>query len=88
MGKCADLVTRTIEAQDNFSTGMVKNLDLLVAVVYVHIFLFSVGGETNPLRGAPIIRKAVSSLDPDVLLKVSDFVEDLDSVALSVTHID
>ena len=40
MGKCADLVARTSEARENFSAGMVKNLDLLVAaVVYIHVSL-------------------------------------------------
>ncbi len=68
---------------------MVENLDLLVAaVVYVHVFLFPVGRKTDPPCGAPIIWKAVFSLDPNVVFEVSHFIEDLDPVALSVTDID
>lgn len=68
---------------------MVENLDLLVAaVVYVHVFLFPVGRKADPPCGAPIIWKAVFSLDPNVVFEVSHFIEDLDPVALSVTDID
>src|SRR5271154_219670 len=89
MGKCADLVTRTPEARENFPAGMVENLDLLVAaVVYVHVFLFPVGRKADPPCRAPVIRNAVSSFDPNVAFEASHFIEDLDPVALSVTHID
>jgi hypothetical protein len=68
---------------------MVENLDLLIAaVVYVHVFLLPVGRKADPPCGAPTIREAVSSLDPNVVLEVSYLVEDLDPVALSVTDID
>src|ERR1700688_1195170 len=68
---------------------MVENLDLLVAaVVYVHVFLFPVGRKADPLCGAPIVGKAVFSLDPNIAFEVSHFIEDLDPVALSVTDID
>jgi hypothetical protein len=67
---------------------MVKNIDLLVAaVVYVHVFLLPVGRKADPPCGAPIIGKAVSSLDPNVVFEVPYLIEDLDSIALSVTHI-
>src|SRR6202162_1002392 len=68
---------------------MVENLDLLVAaVVHAHIFLLPVWREADPPRGAPIIWKAVFSLDPNVVLEVSHLIEDLDPVALPVTNID
>src|SRR5271169_1397580 len=68
---------------------MVENLDLFVAaVVYVHILLFPVGRKADPPCGAPIIWKAVFSLEPNVVFEVSHFIEDLDPVALSVTDID
>src|SRR6202021_1119816 len=68
---------------------MVENLDLLVAaVIHVHIFLFPVWRKPDPPSGAPIIWKAVSSLDPNVVFELSHFIEDLDPVALSVTDID
>ena len=68
---------------------MVENFDLLVAtVVYVHVFLFPVGRKADPPRGAPIIWKAVFSLEPNVVFEFSHFIEDLDPVALSVTNID
>src|SRR6202162_4324 len=45
---------------------MVQNLNLLVTtVVHVHVFLCPVGRKADPPRGAPIVRKAVPSLDPD-----------------------
>jgi hypothetical protein len=56
MGKCTDLVTRTPEARENFSAGMVENLDLLVTtVVHIHVFLLPVGRKADPPCGAPII---------------------------------
>jgi hypothetical protein len=89
MGKRTDLVTRTPEARENFSAGMVENLDLFVAaVVYVHVFLFPVGRKADPPCSAPIIWKAAVSLDPNVVLEISHLIEDLDPVALPVTDID
>src|SRR5271167_396943 len=68
---------------------MVENLDLLVAaVVYIHVLLFPVGRKADPPCGAPIIWKAVFSLEPNVVFEVSHFTEDLDPVALPVTDVD
>jgi hypothetical protein len=44
MGKFSDLVTRTPEARENFSAGMVENFDLLVASIGdVNVFLLPAG---------------------------------------------
>ena len=68
---------------------MVENLDLLVASVgHVNVFLLPVGRKADPPRGAPIIGKALSSLDPDVIFEGSHLIEDLDPVALPVTDVD
>ena len=68
---------------------MVENLDLLVAaVIYVHVFLFAVGRESDPPRGTPIIGKAAFSSDPNVSFEASHSIEDLNPVALSVADID
>jgi len=70
VGKFTDLVTRPPEACDYFSASMVENFDLLIAaVIHVHVFLLTVGRKADPPRGTPIIGKAVSSLDPDIILK-------------------
>jgi hypothetical protein len=72
VGKFFDLVPRTPEARENFSAGMVENLDLLVAPVgHVHVFLLQVRRKADPPRGAPIVGKAVSSLDPDGIFEIS-----------------
>src|SRR5271169_1188279 len=89
MSKFTHLVTGTPEARKNFSADMVENLDLLVASIgHVYVFLRPVGRKADPPRGPPIIGKAVSSLDPDVIFEVSHLIEDLDPVALPVTDID
>src|ERR1700689_3517949 len=68
---------------------MVENLDLFVAaVVYEHVFLFPVGRKADPPCGAPIIRNAFFSFDPNVAFEISHFIEDLDPVALPVADID
>ena len=68
---------------------MVKNFDLLIAsVVHVHVFLLAVGRKADPPCGAPIIGKALASLDPDVCFEVSQLIEDLDAVGLPITDID
>jgi hypothetical protein len=68
---------------------MVENLHLLVAsVVHVHVFLLTVGRKADPPTGAPIIGKAVSTLDPNVVFEVAHLIEDLDPVALPVTDVD
>src|ERR1035438_1106775 len=77
MGKFTDLVTRTPEARENLSAGMVENLYLLVAPVgHVNVFLLPVGRKADPPRGPPSIGKAVSSLDPDVIFEVSHLIQD------------
>jgi hypothetical protein len=68
---------------------MVENFDLLIAsVVHVHVFLLPVGRKADPPCCAPIIGKAVASLDPDVIFEVSHLIEDLDPVGLPVTDVD
>src|SRR5208282_1340109 len=68
---------------------MIENFDLLIAsVVHVHVFLLAVGRKADPPCGAPIIRKAAASLDPDVISEVSHPIENLDPVGLPVTDID
>ena len=89
MGKFTDLVTRTPEACDYFSASVVENFDLLIAtVVDVHVFLLTVGRKADSPSSAPIIGKAVSSLDPNVVFEVAHLIEDLDPVALAVTDVD
>jgi len=89
MGKFTDLMTRTPEACEDISATMVENFDLLIAsVVYVHVFLFSVRRKADPPSGAPIIGKAICSLDPDVILEASYLIEHLDPVSLPVTDVD
>jgi len=68
---------------------MVENFDLLIAsIIHVHKFLLPVGRKADPPSSTPIVRKAVSSLDPNVVLEVSHLIEDLDPVALPVTDVD
>src|ERR1035438_4110337 len=68
---------------------MVENFDLLIAsVVHVHVFLLPVGRKADPPGCSPIIGKAGSSLDPDIILEVSHLIEHLDPVGLPATDID
>src|ERR1700728_1562954 len=49
--------------------------------------LLAVRGKSDPPSGPPIIRKAASSFNPDIFLEVPHFIEDLDSIALSVANV-
>src|SRR5271163_658186 len=86
--KLAQLMARATEAREDFATGTIENLHLLVATIgHVHVFLFAVRRKIDPPSGSPRIRKAAPSLDPDVLSKVPLFIEYLKAITLPVANV-
>jgi hypothetical protein len=88
VGKLADLMARATEAREDFATGTIENLHLLVATIgHVDVFLFSVRRKFDPPSGSPRIWKAALSLDPDILSKVPLFIEYLNAITLPVANV-
>jgi len=88
VGKLPDLMARATEAREDFATGTIENLHMLVATIgHVDVFLFSVRRKFDPPSGSPRIWKAALSLDPDILSKLSRSIEYVNPIALPIANL-
>ena len=64
---------------------MIENVNLFIAAVHnVHIFLLGIARKSNPPSGtAGIGQSGRTRFDPNIALKLSRLIEDLDPVALT-----
>src|SRR5579864_4355056 len=89
MNEIAELVPGTAEAPENLTARVIENMNGFVAAIHdKHISLLRIAGKSHPPRSAARIRKiGRAGSDPNVALKLSHFVEHLDSIALPVAYI-
>src|SRR5262245_4046556 len=89
MCEIAQLVPRTAEAGKDSPAGVIKNMNDLVAAVHdVHEFLLPIPRKTYPPGSAARVRQFRSpGPNPDIFLKGTHLVEQLDPIALAVTDV-